>query len=389
MVSTTPYILTSFERSRFGRLPTELLQIVTRSLPKYNLPAVARISPTLRELAERRLYHTINMPYMREDREDTPLVVKHDMWALCRTLSQCPDFGKKVKSMDILTRNVVRSHVAPTSNILPGLPFIHEIALPMSEILVTGILLQRIPNVETLALKINRDNDGLVPRCMTKLFSDFEPLTAHLQKLPMFQALRHFELHGDEFHWILAQSPTLESLKLARATTIFPDVTPEELNPSVKQISLAYRSAILVSRYGTLFPFLAHFPSLANLCIHINDMLSMDHTNWDPEDISTHEQGSYTTLLSKLQPVTASLTTLDLFIGSSMWDQSLEYLLYTLPSAGFLEISVLTHLCVLYACLFAPADPQWSYIMTAMSELLPPSIERLELYCPRSPYTTG
>jgi hypothetical protein len=53
-----------FLQTRLGKLPIELLQNVTRHLNKHDLATVARISPELRALAERRLYPDFHLPYV-------------------------------------------------------------------------------------------------------------------------------------------------------------------------------------------------------------------------------------------------------------------------------------------------------------------------------------
>jgi hypothetical protein len=57
-------IIKPFEQTHLGRLPIEMLGIVTRFLDDYNLAAVALIGPKLRGLAERRLYADITVPFV-------------------------------------------------------------------------------------------------------------------------------------------------------------------------------------------------------------------------------------------------------------------------------------------------------------------------------------
>jgi hypothetical protein len=103
----------TFSQTRLGRLPIELLQNVTRHLNKHDLTAVARISPELRTLAERRLYSDIHLPYVVEDygkREGDHM----EHWPLRQTLSHWPDLAQRVSSMDIIAQDVQHDVEVPS-----------------------------------------------------------------------------------------------------------------------------------------------------------------------------------------------------------------------------------------------------------------------------------
>jgi hypothetical protein len=59
-------------RTRLGQLPIEIFQNVSRHLSKPKLVALACISPEFRDLTRRRLYHTIDIPCIAEETDDSP-----------------------------------------------------------------------------------------------------------------------------------------------------------------------------------------------------------------------------------------------------------------------------------------------------------------------------
>jgi hypothetical protein len=150
----------TFLQTRFGRLPIELLQNVTRHLNKHDLAAVARISPELRALAERQLYPDIHLPYVAEDygkREGDHM----EHWPLCQTLSLRPDLAQRVSSMDIIAQDVQHDVEVQSMQLLPGqvyFPATFHIEIPQGT--VTGKLLQRLPNLKHLDLTL--------PSCTTR-----------------------------------------------------------------------------------------------------------------------------------------------------------------------------------------------------------------------------
>jgi hypothetical protein len=209
----------TFLQTRLGRLPIKLLQNVTRHLNKHDLAAVARSSPELRALAERQLYPDIHLPYVAEDygkRGGDHM----EHWPLCQTLSLRPDLAQRVSSMDIIAQDVQHDVEVPSMQLLPGqvyFPATFHIEIPQGT--VTGMLLQRLPNLEHLDLTLpllydprrkykNEDmevylpgyEDDLLPQAMRTLFPSFDPQTAHLADPPLLLNIEILHYIGDEIH---------------------------------------------------------------------------------------------------------------------------------------------------------------------------------------------
>ena len=168
------------------------MQIITRSFPKYDLPAVARISSRLRDLAERRLYHTIHHPYLPEDSDERHLQ-DQNLWPLYRTVFTRRDLVEKIKYVDLAVTNRAQTVDIPTSSILlGGLPFAtSEVSVKMDEAAMAGALLQCATNVEHLILHVcspsfkglhirSGSENKLARECMGRLFTGFNAKTAHL-----------------------------------------------------------------------------------------------------------------------------------------------------------------------------------------------------------------
>ena len=88
--------ITAFEHSSFGKLPNELLRNIVQYVPKRYLPALARISPVLRELAEERLYQHI---ILNGPRQTSLYYNENVIWPLYRTSISRPDLQTESASL--------------------------------------------------------------------------------------------------------------------------------------------------------------------------------------------------------------------------------------------------------------------------------------------------
>jgi hypothetical protein len=86
--------------------------------------------------------------------------------------------------------------------------------------------------------------------------------------------------------------------------------------------------------------------------------------------------------LRLLQPVASTLTGTDLNISLHDDEEFIRYLKYVLPSDGFKDFKCLERLHIPYQVPFGTADPQWSHIAAAPPDLLPSTIQVLEIGCP-------
>jgi hypothetical protein len=237
---------------------------MTRHLNKYDLAAVARISPELRAPAERQLYPDIHLPYVAEDygkREGDHM----EHWPLCQTLSHRLDLAQRVSSMDIIAQDVQHDIEVLSMQLLPVqvyFPATFHIEIPQGT--VTGMLLQRLPNLKHLDLTLpllydprrkykNEDmevylpgyEDDLLPQAMRTLFPSFDPQTAHLADPPLLPNLEILHYIGDEMHWALLKSARLQRVYFGRVCNILSDAAPDDVSKSAKMLTMPFRSRIL------------------------------------------------------------------------------------------------------------------------------------------------
>lgn len=187
-----------FEQNLLGQLPVELLETITECLGLRDLPAVARIHPTLCALAKRLLYPHVLIPYERSRyREDAR---GKELWPLCWTLSHRQDLADKIQVMDITVQDRELSIVVAGANILPGhSPFRSAVSATIEETCVAGMPLPRLSNLEALKMnlvhrkpyyrpysfsdKIVEDlmpEAALIKGALGRLFSGFDTSTVHL-----------------------------------------------------------------------------------------------------------------------------------------------------------------------------------------------------------------
>lgn len=217
---------------------------------------------------------------------------------------------------------------------------------------------------------------------MIKLFPGFGKDTAHLTNPPLFPKMKSLTFTGDQFHWAPAKSPNLIELDLTRPCGILSDCAPDEVNLSLKFLTMVSRSSILntsSSRHETLQSFLAHFPALACLDLIIRDSKYDRHTSRS-DDHSHDVQGSFDVLLRILKPLAPSLKTLNIEVDRSTRGHFLDF---ALPTEGFKDFTCLEELVIPYKSLFGTTDPQWSHISPLPTELLPTYLNSLEIKYPR------
>jgi hypothetical protein len=395
--------LQPFEQTLLGRLPTELLEIVSRFLDHDDLTAVALIGPELRVLVERQLYRDITIPNVEDGNyygEDGS-----ELWPLCRTLSARPDLANMVSAMNIMVKDYQHQIEIPYTHLLPGrVPFMPKFHAAVSQASVIGIMLQCVPNLERLSLYMPRDYDprytwlvddpdtenefpglcGSLYGGITQLLPGFDEETAHLANSPLLSNLRHLTYAGTSIHWALLRGPQLKTLEFPRACNLMPDMAPDEVNHAVKDLTMVCRSAVLnrdLTQDAHFGRFLAHFPSVEKLRLKIEDLdIDCSHIR-SLGDIDLLEQGSYAALHQHLQPLAASVRDLDISItidGSHQFE-TIESIL---PCVGFKDFACLQRLSIPYECLFGPQGHQSVYPTPLPSDLLPPSIVALTIHHP-------
>lgn len=382
---------TTFAFSPLGRLPTELFKLIFECLPCNDLPALAQVSPRLRELVELQMYDEITIQPKDDWHAHNYF---NPLWSLYCTLSQRSDLASRVHRLDLLVLDRLFDVDVPTFSVLPtGLPFSSIITCKIPEPHLAGALLQLLPNVAHLSMLMiihflgqgyKKCEFPLMDTPLTKMFPGFDHKTAHLEVMLTLQNLKRLDWCGATFHWFLAQSLYLEELHLMRPCTILVDEEDCKINHSVKILTLKQRSALLDPRTGHLdglSQLLGHFDSLQRLQLCITDD-EIDNMHCDlAEDINDSFQGSYAPLFEVLTQASATLVELDLSVSPEgpIYTDNLLYLDCLLPAQGFLELSSLKILRVPYAYLFSYGD---SNPKSAPSELLPASLQYLQIDAP-------
>jgi hypothetical protein len=389
---------TLYRYSRLGRLPTvsefevavqihtniemyELLQNVVAHLSRRDLPAVACISSVLRALVERRLYHSVDIPYDTTRPEDEAQGHGKELWPFTKTLLQRPDLAAKVKELWLTAKSQM---ITPVPSASPPGTNVRE------QELAGTLLLQHMTGREKLHLHVIDGDGSLDPPYLTtgymeELLPGWNPQTVHLQSLPGLQKLKELRYEGSEFHWFLvAKSPALEVLRFPRPCVMLPDGAPEEVNRSFEYIYITFRSAILnpsSNIHEALPQFLAHFPCVPALDLYIADERSDRRRSDTSDDVNTNNQGSFQVLLQMLSPIAAVLNNLCIYTADEEDYETIAFLHHILPNDGFRGFKALKGLQVPYHALFAPIGPQWAHIhrLQPISELLPPTIEHLRI----------
>ncbi|KAK1916362.1 hypothetical protein P3342_004181 [Pyrenophora teres f. teres] len=376
-----------FKHSRLGLLPTELLELIIKQCARGSLPSLARISPKLRDLVQRHLYHTVELQLIPVEQVPS----RNELWRFVRTLRHHPHVESKVKYLHVKILNRTRLVNLPARGFYNGNPLFPltlktKLKEPhfFSSMLDSGIKELVSLDIHVVKEHSNQGYEQLAPNCMKTLFKHFDNMTAH-QHFAGPQKLSHLTFKGSDFHWILAKSPALKSIELQAASTILPDGSAE-VNPSVGQLTLPVRSAILIPQntvYNHFAPFLAHFPRLHTLTMWVDDnnnerlgLEKQHHVDW-------FRRGAWTTLIDKLRPLLPTLTTLIISVPDRLDAELINYLPYTLPCHGFRSFTGLKHLAIPYQALFRAPDPQWSHIQIPIDELLPSTLQHLELYTPK------
>jgi len=306
----------TFRYSHLGRLPLELLEIVVEFIPTISLPAAARISPQLRELAEKNLYSHINI-----GGRHSGTTIKDEFWPLYCTLKRRSDLSQIVRMLDgtVYDQNVKIE--TDLHSVFPGDAHIRTSTKVMmnQSVLAGRILTELLPRVDKIQLTLNlacslfngwADTStcellALKPLTASKLLPDCNSSTAHQLQFPDLQQLTEIYFAGSEFHWALAKLPCLRRLRLGRPCIILPDEAPHGINNTLRTLEMSARTAILRSssrHYDNLRGFLAHCPSLVNLQITIDDF-AVDELPDHESDSQDLEDCDYNVLLQRLSPI--------------------------------------------------------------------------------------
>ena len=305
----TPRNITAFEHSSFGKIPNELLRNIIQYVPKRYLPALARISPVLRELAEERLYQHIILRGLTE----TYLYYNEKViWPLYRTLVSRPDLADRVSIFEYTAhekKDRIEVCIFALSLHDRSLYSVAKTSLNQTTLL-GSIVLKRIPNVDKVCLKLfgastNTDESSTLPDPLRLLMPVFDRVTAHTLHFAGLQNLTKLDFSGCQFHWTLAKLPCLRWLRLSRPCYMLNDEAPNEFSTSVTRLEMCVLVDILRSRSPFYFffrAFLAHFPALLELKLTIY-VLCPDNI-WGPDT----EEKSYETLLQRLSPVASYLS---------------------------------------------------------------------------------
>ena len=381
----SPNIVAS-KHSEFSGLPTELLENIVLYVPSKHLPALARISPVLRELVEKHLYHHINV---------NGLGWKRVIWPLYRTLVSRPDLANKVRIFECKARREEEQIEVDVSALSLHDQSLYSVAkVTLNQITIVGcIVLQRIGNVEKICLDLRSGYAGShSDEPLGHFIPGYDRATAHTLHFAGLQKLTKLDFSGVEFHWALAKLPCLRWLRLSRPCEVLCDDAPNEVSTSLTRLEICARSDILRSAslpYRFLKEFLAHFPTLLELKLTIYDLGSHHLDGEDGED----EERSYDSLFERLGPVASHLRTLELGVfnnneegyvptkDGNKWAN--RFLTDVVPASSFQGFTSLERLVVPYQCLVehttSPFDPHllpdWIFF--------PATLKYLQIDCPQ------
>ncbi|KAH4569692.1 hypothetical protein HBH84_122200 [Parastagonospora nodorum] len=324
------YMLSPFSHTLLGRLPIELLEIVTVHLHRRDLAAVAHINPVLRALAERQLYRSLQSLSQQDDTNGDSRFLGYyrgrggtrggrrghhtrlrqrskALYMLYKTLSSRLDLCGIVKtaSLDVVDRNIAVS--IPFTSVFPGgLPFTSNLDMTLPEPTVAGALIQQIHSLKRLSLRLyeaapnsSDEHAYFMPQCLRALFPRFSSRDTHCAPFTGLQKLKTLDWSGREFLWILAKSPYLLELRLSSSCQVLPDKSPHETKESLQFLRYVSRSSIFshgVHYSEYLQPFLAHFTSLQRLELIIDDSNVNEASG---QDISFQKEGILSILLQK------------------------------------------------------------------------------------------
>jgi hypothetical protein len=399
-VIDTSWNVTTFRYSHLGKLPLELLEIVVRFVPTASLSAVARINPQLRELAEKNLYSHITIG----DRYESTMT-NDEFWPLCRTLKRRSDLAQMVRVFDgtVYDQNV-KVEVDLCTIFPDDAHFRTSTTVMMNQTVLAGrIFTELLPRADKIQLTLNRACSpyngwadmstckllALKPLNASRLIPDFNSSTAHQIQFLGLQQLTELIFAGSEFHWTLAKLPCLRRLCLVRPCVILPDEAPHEMNGRLRTLEISARSAILRSssrHYDNLKDFLAHFPSLVNLRININDF-DVDELPKDESDTQELGDCDYNVLLKRLVPIADHLQALHLGIHvdsdhfTSTQGRAYMYLYLAQPASTFQQFKSLKNLIVPYRCLFGQTTSAVD-TLPSPTAILPHTLEDLRIHCP-------
>ncbi|KAH6643819.1 hypothetical protein C7974DRAFT_467578 [Boeremia exigua] len=356
---------TAFAHSHLGRLPRELLGSIVEFVPSRDLPVVARIGWVLRDVAEKRLYAVINIDYERT----AFLHWKDATWSLHRTLTRRPDIARAVKEVQIQLFNKDVIVDTDTSTLFAGDRVLSSAAkVSLNQIFIGGqILLQHLTNVDRLCVALRQSTTQ----------------SWH----PGLQKLTYLEFAGAEFHWVLAKLPCLQTLRLTRPCVILHDGAVNEVNTSLKTLSIMARLEILQENslnYATFSPFLAHFPSLEELEVRVYD-LEVDSMRFAQTLGFQGTELNYTTLINRINVVAAHLIKLDIGVYDDDGVHDIEsnnFLLEVHPGPGFQQFKALKNLVVPYQCLLGRTSSSVD-TLPSPATILPASLKSLQIDCPQ------
>jgi len=391
---------TNFAHCYLGRLPSELLDSIVGYVQTSDLPAVARISPKLRKLAEKHLYSWIDLKTKNDGSWSSPACYD-SAWMLYCTLGRRVDLAQGVKRFSVTLFDQEVSINIDTSALFPGDTQLSSAAkVSLQHILIGGRILQLLTNLEELCMKIsryafdswwvlgeNRARKEMAPDPLAHLLPSFNHATAHTIQCAGLQRLTYLEFGGAEFHWALAKSPCLRKICLTRPCVILSDGAPDEVNTSLKTLSMTARSTILRKnshRYASFPSFLAHFPSLREITVRIYDF-DADELPTRPDPLDDEDELDYTNLLDKISAVAAILTKLDIGVYSDAEEDDTRancYLRQVRPGPGFQQFKALKSLSVPYQCLLGHTLSLVDTIPSPAT-ILAPNLKSLQVHCPQ------
>jgi hypothetical protein len=151
----------------------------------------------LRALAERFLYHIVEIPYNLDREVNEEIGRGQELWPFYQTMLRRRDLADRVR---VLTLHMYERGVdvtIPSARVFPGgAGFTSEIEVEIREAQLGGApLLQHMTGLTELCLRIitredEEESSPLIRDCMEKLFPGFDHRIAHKQYFPGLRNLK-------------------------------------------------------------------------------------------------------------------------------------------------------------------------------------------------------
>ncbi|KAH7378237.1 hypothetical protein BKA66DRAFT_571667 [Pyrenochaeta sp. MPI-SDFR-AT-0127] len=366
-------------KTKLEHLPNELLLQIMDCLPTSTLKVAVVVCKAIRTIVEESLYKHVSIApsqLLGSQRSYSTLL-------FLKTLLARPDLAGIVKSLAMWIEDDRATEDVTTiaGLMIPGSVSV-GISYSAAELAVT--VLSILPAVERLQLDVTslRSNDTGPLRPAASLFT-----ASHQHEIKLvstFTNVRSLVWAGPEVSFSLASLPNLESLTLPKHSMFFRSAEHHEIS-NITTLSLKTDTRILLpatqpisNKIQYLSVFLEGCLFLKKLVIAINDVPMFVRTSGH---LRAHRgrQGHIDTLIELLAESIPALEDLEIVLDQ---EENNWWLDHIIPVTVLKDLARLKSVKIPQQGLVGGDQPGTSIVATSISELLPESLERLELLYP-------